>query len=151
MPGVQIDCRQPVDDRIHVGNGHEDFDLITGQRLGHRQLIEVLGIDAIRSRPRASSAGRECRRCPPAGAWILAASARAFAEKSGRRPRSIHGLACEFLQDGAGLGSGGIHGVWGPRFLIRGTCLMYRSAVKAAIGSHSLEVAIGRRKEQATT
>ena len=41
MPGVHVDRRQSVDDRIHVGDGHEHFDLVAGQGLGDRQLIEV--------------------------------------------------------------------------------------------------------------
>ncbi len=114
MPGVQIDRRQAGDDRIHVGDGHEDFDLVAGQGLGDRQLVEVLGVIVIDGGPeQVSQVARGV-----VGRGDLARDRGFDASDFGqgvcgevREQTSIaHGLAGKFLQKSTGLLVGGCHG-----------------------------------------
>ena len=120
MPGVQIDRRQSGDDRIHVGDGHEHFDLVAGQGLGDRQLIEV---------PRVIVIDRGPEQVPQVADVAVLARGRGFepgdfGQGIGGEVREqssfAHGLVGEFLQNGAGLLVGGGHGVpveWGSNLL----------------------------------
>ena len=51
MACVFVNGRSVFDERVHIGDRHEQLDFVAGQGLGHGELIEVAGVIVIDRRP----------------------------------------------------------------------------------------------------
>ena len=110
MAGVLVDRRTALDDRIHVGHGHQYLDLVAGHRLGNGKLVQVTGVVVVDGSPQqapevADLAVAAGRRGPNPAQF-----AQCFGREVGEQSPLEHHPAGDRLQDGTVLLAGHAHG-----------------------------------------